>query len=187
MQNKSAAKMTAFAKFSLALTACSAVLATAYAACTFDATTGHGSVGKGDIQEVFGWNNAALQSNAANLTFTYVRSASYTIQCEWETTTGGKNAKVVEHSVTHTRSADVTSAVVTELKANKAGQVTGFTLCGFDNVSNAGEVPVVGGSAACPGEQGTGAVGTVISVTPMGTSGGLFVNYGSTSVLLVQN
>lgn len=179
--------MTSFAKLSLGFAACGAALTTAYAACVFDGATGFGSVGKGDIQEIFGWNNAALQNNANDLTFTYVRSASYTIQCDWQTTTGGKTPKIVEHSVTHTRSGDVAAAVVKETKANKQGVITGFSLCGFSNVSSAGTVPVVGETAACPGEQGTGAIGTVISVTPTGTSGGLFVNYGSSSVLLVQN
>lgn len=187
MKNSAASKITSFAKFSLGIAACGAALATAYAACTFNSATGVGFVDKGDIQQIFGWNNAALQSNATGLTFTYVQSASYTIQCDWQTTTGGKTPKVVQHSVTHTRSGEVASAVAMETKANKHGQVTGFNLCGFSNVSSSGAVPIVGESAACPGEQGTGAVGTVLTVTPTGTSGGLFVNYGSSSVLLVQN
>src|SRR5262245_53131892 len=47
----------------------------ASAGVTVDAT-GHGFVGKGDIQSAMGWNNDALQRNAATLSFTIKQPAS---------------------------------------------------------------------------------------------------------------
>ena len=41
----------------------------AYAAVTFDPTTGQGFVGKGDVQYTFDWNNAQLQANADDVGF----------------------------------------------------------------------------------------------------------------------
>jgi hypothetical protein len=45
--------------------------AAASASVTYDAATGKGFVGKGDVQTAYGWNNAALQANAAGVTFAF--------------------------------------------------------------------------------------------------------------------
>src|SRR5688572_7117075 len=51
------------------------------AAVTFDPSTGTGFVGKGDVQDAFGWNNAALQANAGAVTFTFESDAQYAQSC----------------------------------------------------------------------------------------------------------
>lgn len=49
---------------------------TAAAAVTYDPATGHGFVGKGEVQIAYGWNNSALQKNAKDVTFTSSQAAS---------------------------------------------------------------------------------------------------------------
>jgi hypothetical protein len=185
VQNFASTHFNKLCKISLGLAACGAALATAYAAITFNATTGVGFVGKGDVQLALGWNNAQLQNNASGLSFTYVQARSYSIECEWTTVTGGKTAKVIEHAVTHTFGADVNAAIAFAPRTQKQGGINGFNLNGFENAVVSGDpLPALGDRATCPGEQGTGAVGTVIAVSVGSTSGGLYVNHGETSVLL---
>jgi hypothetical protein len=166
-------------KIALAAAAAFAVVSTAaLATVTFDPSTGTGFVGKGDVQLAFGWNNAAAQNNAGKVTFTYNVSASYDAVCTWVTGEGTRGEKT--HNVTHKTSSSVISGVQYDARAHK--QVDGFILRGFGATIDSGDpVPVVGG--ACQGE---GAGGTWSSVTPTGTSGGgLYVNYGGNSVLLL--
>src|SRR4029434_6434026 len=51
------------------------------AAVTFDPYSGSGFVGKGDVQDAFGWNNAQLQSNGGAVTFTFESDAQYAQSC----------------------------------------------------------------------------------------------------------
>ena len=66
----SIAKVSGAALATLALT-----IPAANAAVTFDPVTGTGFVGKGDVQNVLGYNNSHLQKNASTLVFTSQRSA----------------------------------------------------------------------------------------------------------------
>ncbi|ALC89376.1 hypothetical protein AM500_05950 [Bacillus sp. FJAT-18017] len=50
-----------------------------FASVTFDASTGTGFVGKGDVQTVLGWNNSQLQAGAGGLKFTYVTVDTYEV------------------------------------------------------------------------------------------------------------
>ncbi len=59
-----------------------------FASVTFDPTTGAGFVGKGDVQTAFGWNNQALQANAADVTFSYNAVDTYSATCSWITGVG---------------------------------------------------------------------------------------------------
>jgi hypothetical protein len=153
--------------------ACAAALATV----TFDASTGTGFVGKGDVQLAFGWNNAQLQSRASGLSFTYAITDEYSAVCTWTTGEGTRGERV--HNVSHTDSVAVDGVVTYD--ARTRNQVTGFILTGFGAVSETGEVPVVGG--ACPGNPGTDGVWTSVEQTGSGV-GGLFVNYGTSKVLI---
>lgn len=66
------------------------VVASALAAVTFDASTGTGFVGKGDVQLAFGWNNKQLQANAAGVTFPGDRvSSGDTVPVVGEACSGG--------------------------------------------------------------------------------------------------
>ena len=44
-----------------------------------------GFVGKGDVQTLFGWNNATMQANHTSIEFELVMHAGYTFECEWWT------------------------------------------------------------------------------------------------------
>lgn len=164
-----AAAATAFAA-SLALAA------PASAAHTYDPATG-GFVGKGDVQTAFTWNNAQLQANAANVTFSYQTETNYSAVCEWFTGQNSpKGAK--SHDVTHKTSASVVSSIAYESRTRN--QITGFILQAAGSPISSGEVPLVGGP--CPGNDGHS--GTWVSVEPAGSSGGLYVNHAGVSVLL---
>lgn len=103
-----------------------ALLATAaYAAVIFDAATGVGFVGKGDVQLVFGWNNKALQDNAANVVFR-ARSEVVT-EVSWECK-NSNNDHIQPRARTTTTSIEGVLASV----ARERNQITGFTLTGYD-------------------------------------------------------
>jgi hypothetical protein len=132
--------------------------AAASASVTLDADTGMGFVGKGDVQTPFGWNDAKLQSNAANVSFTYQSKTdeAYAVTCEWDT-----GNKVIVHHVQnkHANVADSVAYDVSKVdRKNPNGKVTGFNLLGQQNVttSDEGTVPVVGDSCPATGnEDGT--------------------------------
>ena len=151
-----------------------AASAAALATVTFDSTTGTGFVGKGDVQLAFGWNNATLQKNASGVTFTYNAVDTYDAECYWETETG--NGKIIVHDITVPKHTSVNATIAYDPRVRN--QITGFNLKGFGTTVTDGTVPVVGD--ACPGNN----PGTIIGVTLTSSTGGLYVNYGTTSVLL---
>lgn len=161
--------------FTLAL-ASTAVLAEVL----FDPASGTGFVGKGDVQDAFGWNDAGLQAQAAGVTFTYGYTAVYEAVCTFTTGEGTRGEKT--HHVPHAEEMEVSSAVDVDLRRNRQSKVTGFTLTGYgDTFSESGEVPVVGGP--CPGNPGHGGVWTSVELLP-GGEGGLYASYGDQEVLL---
>ena len=152
----------------------------ALAEFVFDPATGTGFVGKGDVQDVFGWNDAGLQANATGVTFTYGYSSVYQAVCTFTTGEGTRGEKT--HNVPHSEEMNVSSAVNVSLRRNPQSKVTGFNLTGFgETFSESGEVPVVG--APCPGNPGHGGVWTSVQLLP-GGEGGLYVNYGDLKILL---
>jgi hypothetical protein len=108
----------------LALSALLTVSLTATAEVTYDAN-GVGSVGKGDVQELFGWNNATLNANAASLQFQLLTTGGATWQCL------GYNPQNKPVLTTHgLESSTVESAVAVEVRRNRQDNVTGFVLNG---------------------------------------------------------
>jgi hypothetical protein len=149
----------------------------AVASVTFDANTGTGFVGKGDVQIAFNWNNAALQNKAAGVYFTYESSDSYSATCTWITGEGTRGERT--HNVTVPRHTQVYSMINGTARSGPH-QFTGFILNGFGTTSTSGEAPVVGGD--CIGE---GQDGTWTSVEgPVSSGGGLVVHYGQQSAPL---
>jgi hypothetical protein len=153
-------------KLSVGIAACGAALVTAYAAVTFDPSTGLGFVGKGDLQTPWGWNDAKLQENAADVSFYYHSSSAsvYSAVCTWTTGEGTRGEKT--HNVSHNTEIvnGVLSSIVSATKKNSQNKVTGFNLLGCTTQSSTvetSEVPVVG--EPCPGNEGHG--GTWTSVT----------------------
>jgi hypothetical protein len=167
-------------KAAIAVPALCAMLATAaLAAVSFDASTGTGFVGKGDVQLAFGWNNSALQRNASGVTFTYDAIEKYSVDCEWTTVTGGPNSKTIDHEVTVGKTTGVKAEIAYDARVRN--QINGFNLKGFGSVATVGVVPVVGGS--CPMGGGT-AVITDVRFDEASSQGGLFVQYGTQKVHL---
>ena len=164
-----------YAAIALALVAVMVASTAAMAAVTYDPGTGTGFVGKGDVQLAFGWNNKQLQTNASGVTFTYNTIDTYEAVCTWTTGEGTRGEKT--HNISHEQSTAVSSAIAYDTRVKN--QITGFNLTGLGATTSTGEVPVVGG--AC---QGGGLDATWTSVTQTGSSGGLYANYGGTSVLL---
>jgi hypothetical protein len=146
-------------------------------AVTYDASTGTGFVGKGDVQLAFGWNNQQLQSNAGGVRFSYNTTDKYTAVCTFTTGEGTRGEKT--HDIDHKRTTTVASSVAYDARVRN--QITGFTLTGLrETTPPGGEIPVVGG--ACMGNQGHD--GTWTSVELTGASGGLFVHHAARSSLL---
>jgi hypothetical protein len=133
---------------------------------------GKGFVGKGDVQAAFGWNNAQLQKNANNVSFSFEAEQSYTVVCEW--TTGPVHNRV-EHEVTHKRSWALNSEIAYE--ARKKNQFTGFLLNGVvKTISEGKPAPNVGED--CPnGNSGEVTQVSEAGISSTGTSG-LFVTSG---------
>jgi hypothetical protein len=94
------------------------------AAVTFDAETGTGFVGKGDVQLAFGWNNKALQDNANSVQF-QAESVVVT-EVSWIcTNSNNQNTQERERTTTISIQGVVSAA------ARERNQVTGFTLTGY--------------------------------------------------------
>lgn len=93
-----------------------------HASVTFDASTGTGFVGKGDVQSLYGWNNAGLQANAASVQF----AAFGTSVVRWECT-NAKNA----HVMVRERVTTGGGLLVHEVRLNPQEGATGFPLLGY--------------------------------------------------------
>jgi hypothetical protein len=95
----------------------------AYAAVIID-DEGVGFVGKGDVQLVYGWNNAQLQANAESVQFRMSSVDETTWECF-----NSNNQKTQER--THTTTIGGLVSSVARLK----NQYTGFNLNGYDGGS----------------------------------------------------
>ena len=135
-----------------------------------------GFVGKGAVQGIFQLNNPVIQSDidlasAPDQAFLFSLdvTSTYEYVCTW--TTGPPQNPTV-HTVTRTRSTGIVGDINAEPRPGPT-QWTGFNLLSFGDVQESGgEIPAVGD--ACPGNEGTGAV--VTSVTLQSSDGGgLFV------------
>ena len=144
-------------------------------------TDGTGFVGKGDVQDAFGWNNAQLQANAAGVTFTFESDAQYAQSCMKD------NARQTIYK-DFKKTVDVDAAVTILTRKNSQGAVTGFSLLGFDGEAEAADMPddLCNPGNADPSGWVVDPSGAYPEVTQIGGSalGGLFVNFGGESVLL---
>jgi hypothetical protein len=120
------------------------VAALAFAAVTFDASTGTGFVGKGDVQLGLNLNNAQLQAQAGSLNFTAV--STVVTERSWVcTNTNNENTQERERATTTTVSGVLASV------ARVKNQITGFNLNGY--ASSTTGTPVTEGPPlnSCPG------------------------------------
>lgn len=152
----------------------------AFATVTFDPNTGTGFVGKGDVQLAFGWNNAMVQANATGVSFEYDSSATYDVTIEFDT--GNSDHNVTHHTLTQNKATAVNDQVVSSMRTNTHGDLTGFNLTGLGTPIVTGDaIPNVGDP--CPnGNLGTCTVTAVTLIS--GGAGGLYVVYGGNKVLL---
>ncbi len=113
----------------------------AHAEVIFDSATGTGFVGKGDVQLALNYNNAKMQENAANLTFTSTSTNVYDVTVEWDTGLGTKGQK--HHLITETTTNSFKDNVSYDTKTKK--QVVGFNLTGITSHVTSGDVvPAIG-------------------------------------------
>lgn len=110
-----------FGSFAIALAALALTLSTVAAAVDFDAETGEGFVGKGDVQTALGYNNKQLQDNAEDLVFSASSVSETTWVCQRDAGTQ------TQERATTTTTQGVVSKVLRE-----RNQVTGFILNGYD-------------------------------------------------------
>ncbi|MET4137230.1 hypothetical protein [Pseudarthrobacter sp. PvP090] len=148
MSGKSFVLAATAAAFAASLTLASPAAATV----TFDPATGTGFVGKGDVQDVFAWNNKALQTHASTVDFRVESVSDTTWTCTKTLTTGnGQTKEIVQERSTTT---SVQGLVATAPRVNsqgKDGPVTGFYLQGYEGTTTlATDGPAVG---SCPATQ----------------------------------
>jgi hypothetical protein len=116
-------KLTAI--FAFAFLAFGLVAPSALAAVSFDAASGTGFVGKGDVQLVLGLNNAQLQAQADGLQFASV--STVVTEVSW-ICTNDRNENIQERARTTTTS--ITGVV--DSVARVKNQITGFNLTGYN-------------------------------------------------------
>ena len=110
----------------LPLVALLAVCASASADVSYDAN-GVGNAGKGDVQDLFNWNAAAMEANAGNLKFQLVVVSGASWQCF------GINPQGKEILTTHgAEQSEVATTVAFEVRKNQNGKVTGFIFNGAE-------------------------------------------------------
>jgi hypothetical protein len=159
---------------------------TAFAAVTFDAETGKGFVGKGDVQNAFGWNNAEAQTNIPSVTFSYVSQVVYDVTIEWTTGTN--------HETDHKQVKTITSKSVNGVvsyEARRHSQIDGINLTGFgNNISIIDErVPQVGdwevgNVIVAPQSNNPNPSDHVVTAVTKTTISALYVTYNGTNVVL---
>jgi len=140
----------------------------ALAAVTFNPDTGTGFVGKGDVQTVFGWNNATLQRNAAGVSFVYEEETTYAAVCTFITGEGTRGEQT--HNVSQRKESNLSSSIQPDPRVRN--QITGFNLLGITSTTTSGTVPEVDGACVVGANEGK-----YTSVTETGSSSGLFVRY----------
>jgi hypothetical protein len=154
------------------------ISATAFGEVIFDPTTGIGFVGKGDVQNAFGWNNATLQKNAEGVTFTFIVQDVYSVQVEF--TSGNGSSEGNYHLITVERVVSINATVGAEFRIHK--QIDGFYLTGFGDKLQEGTVPQVGDQFNDNTGQGQAADKVIVGVTLVSSeSSGFSVNYGGIS------
>lgn len=129
---------------SVALASLVLLAGVALATITFDAESGTGFVGKGDVQYTLGWNNKQLQDNAAAVKFQV--SSEVVTEVSWIcTNTNNENTQERERTTT------TTVAGLVESIARERNQITGFNLLRYDGDVTEGDSTTEGPAAdSCP-------------------------------------
>jgi hypothetical protein len=91
----------------------------------FNPADGTGFVGKGDVQLVYGWSNAQLQTNAGSVQFRYV--STDVTEVTWECTKAGNPNIQEKNRITTTE----TQSVVDSIARTGPSQITGFNITSY--------------------------------------------------------
>jgi hypothetical protein len=128
------------------------LMGTALGAVTFDAESGEGFVGKGDVQLVYGWNNKQLQDNADKVDFRVSAVSETTWTCSRPAPTpNDPDREIVQERSQTTTIQGLVTTVARESSKGKLGPVTGFNLLGYEEGSTeSSEGPAVGTCPANP-------------------------------------
>ena len=139
-----------------------------FAAVTFDAASGMGFVGKGDVQTVFGLNNSRMQVVHNDVKFSYDVTTQYSFTCEWYT---GPDHNIKHHTTDETETFGINGTVASD--SRKTGQWTGWNLTGYENAGpgSGTRVPQDSDCGAEGNEMKSIVEGSVVA-TPLG--GGLY-------------
>jgi opacity protein-like surface antigen len=158
----------------VAVAAVFAFSAVALAAVEFDPEDGTGFVGKGDVQQPFGWNNKQMNDNAADVSFFY--QEGQTVEQDCVSSDGGAPPTFTVVGQ-RTKTQGIDEEVEYEKRRNGGNSnLTGFILLGYDEEPEFSE----GTWTACPA--GSTQQGQVRVVST--TDGGLFAKHGSISHLI---
>jgi hypothetical protein len=128
-----------------------------------------GFSGKGDVQTLFGLNNAKMQAVHESVVFEYDLTTTFSFECEWYT---GPDHNRRHHTNTKTDTFGVNAIVASD--SRKTGQWTGWFLS-----------PIDLSSTTQPTDADCGAEGNEMksivdgSVEVLGTAGGLFASIGT--------
>jgi opacity protein-like surface antigen len=119
-------------KMLLAAAAATTMLASAaYAAVTFDAATGKGFVGKGDVQLALTMNNAQLQGAANSIALNdFAAVSTSSIDSEW--ICSKVNNAGFEQTQERSRSITTKREGLLAAVARERNQITGFILTGYN-------------------------------------------------------
>jgi hypothetical protein len=179
---KNTSRLAKFAKASVGLAACVAATVTAFALITFDPATGIGFVGKGDVQLVYGWNNGALQQNAASVKFR--ANTTTVIETSWMCL-NENNQQTQERTRTTTTE---TAGVVTTI-ARERNQITGFNLNGYIGGATTTTTETEGPPLeSCPNPNSTFHIeGSTVTTDPVVIGGGLEVSIDNTNWFPISN
>jgi hypothetical protein len=149
-----------------------------WAEVSINAAGGFGWVGKGDVQQAYGWNNKTLQTNAQGVSFEVKEHQKLTIVCEIEKELG-KVVEVRYPELNITR--NVISTTDSDPRQNNS-RFTGYRLngYGFQTASGSKESYNVGDACTAQGTEGK-----VVSVTSAGHTQ-VFAVYGGDKRLLAM-
>lgn len=149
----------------------------ANATTTFDAETGKGFAGKGDVQFAFGWSNQQLQANAAATTFQVVSQTNYEYVCEY----WFENNKFQEfRTAEKVQNRNVSDGIAYDKRIKT--QITGFNLQKYSGTGSYTGTEIVLGQPC----DAAGTTGTVIGVTKSSDTK-LQVVYGGLGVIIWRN
>lgn len=135
-------------------------------------------VGKGEVQELLGFNNKQMQDAHDSVSFVYVAETEVSFACEWWT---GPQHNRSYHTNTKVVTTGVDAAVASA--SRKTGQWTGWNLlAGLPTGGSAGSAVV---SDADCGAEGNGMKSVVEGSVEVGeTAGGLYAVYDGARYLL---